>query len=210
MSKADLFAAKLEAQLGEPYVLGDEGPNTHDCSGLHWEGLRAANVLWKGKPLPRETAHDYYLKSVPTSWAVIKVGDPIFFLSSTGHAYHVASYVGHGFTIEARGRKWGVVKYALDDPVNGVIKRKGRPAHYPGVDLGELTEEDDMTEDEVRKIVDERLSERIDVIFSDDVAEAQERLVDLGLLVKPRAHSKAASVGFVALMISRALSKCGK
>jgi hypothetical protein len=143
MSKADLFAAHLEAQLGEPYVLGDEGPHTHDCSGLHYEGMRAAGVLWKGRPWPRETANDYKMKARPTTWEALGVGDPIFFCGTSGHAHHVASYVGGGYTIEARGRRWGVVKYHLDDPSNGVKKRGGRPYHYPGIDLGEL--EDDMT-----------------------------------------------------------------
>lgn len=210
MSKADIFRATLDAQLGEPYVLGDEGPNTHDCSGLHYEGMRAAGVLWKGKAWPRETANDYKNKAVPAD-PPYRVGWPVFFSGKSGHAYHVASITEvdpdgrNGWTVEARGRKFGVVRYRISDPVNGVLARGGKVYRYPGIDLGGLTE-DDMTEDEIRAIV----REEVDIIYSVDVARAQQHLVRLGILAKERAADKAASVGFVALMASRVLKTLGK
>lgn len=155
MSKADLFKATLEAQLGEPYVLGDEGPATHDCSGLHYEGMRGAGVLWKGRPWPRETANDYKNKAVPAG-PPYRVGWPVFFMGTSGHAYHVASITEvdpdgrDGWTIEARGRRWGVVRYRMSDPRNGVLARGGKPYRYPGIDLGEL--EDEMTPEQDRML----------------------------------------------------------
>ncbi|MBN1320271.1 MAG: C40 family peptidase [Thermoleophilia bacterium] len=201
MSQADLFAAHLEAQRGEPYVLGDEGPHTHDCSGLHYEGMRAAGVLWKGRPWPRETANDYKNKARPIIWEALKVGDPIFFCGNSGHAYHVASYVGGGYTIEARGRRWGVVKYRVDDPTNGVKKRGGKPYHYPGIDLGEL--EDDMTPEEVRQIVREEL----EVVWSDTVDCDQKYLVAKGIIEAPRPKGKIASLSYVDSLLARVLRK---
>lgn len=180
MTQADIFKATLEAQLGEPYVLGDEGPDTHDCSGLHYEGMRAAGVLWKGRPWPRETANDYKNKARPLPVTEpLKVGDPCFFLGTSGHAYHVASFVGYdetavGWTIEARGRKWGVVKYRLNDPANGVLKRGGRFYRYPGVDLGELTEDDIMTDPVLRECI---LLTRVSSLarsWDEPIAEARE------------------------------------
>ena len=104
MSQADVFKATLEAQLGEPYVLGDEGPATHDCSGLHYEGMRGAGVLWKGRPWPRETANDYKNKAVPAG-PPYRVGWPVFFMGTSGHAYHVASIT----EVDPDGRFTGLV-----------------------------------------------------------------------------------------------------
>jgi hypothetical protein len=72
--------------------------------------------------------------------------------------------------------------------------------------LGEPVKEDDMTPDEVRAIV----AEEIDIIYSKDVAVAQTHLVRLGVLSKDRTADRAASVGFVCLLLSRVLKLLGK
>lgn len=208
MSQADTFKATLEAQLGESYVLGDEGPATHDCSGLHYEGMRAAGVLWKGKPWPRLTANDYKNMAAPSS-GPYRVGDPVFFMGASGHAYHIASVTDvdaggrDGWTIEARGRRWGVVKYRISDPANGVRIRGGRFYRYPGIDLGELAE-DDMTPDEVRAIVREMIETVNDPAA---VAKAQQELIAAKVISKGRTPSEAASVGYVDILASRLLRK---
>jgi len=206
MSQADLFKATLEAQLGEPYVLGDEGPATHDCSGLHYEGQRGAGVLWKGRPWPRETANDYKNKAVPAG-PPYRVGWPVFFMGTSGHAHHVASITEvdpdgrDGWTIEARGRRWGVVRYRMSDPQNGVLARGGKVYRYPGIDLGEL--EDDMTPEEVRQIVREEL----EVVWSDTVERDQKYLVEKGIIQALRPKGKIASVSYVDSLLARVLRK---
>ncbi|MBN1459825.1 MAG: hypothetical protein JXA57_09815, partial [Armatimonadetes bacterium] len=118
----------------------------------------------------RETANDYKNKAVPAG-PPYRVGWPVFFMGTSGHAYHVASITEvdpdgrDGWTIEARGRRWGVVRYRMSDPKNGVLARGGKVYRYPGIDLGEL-EEDDMT-DEDRLLI--RLARVSDVARSYDM-----------------------------------------
>ena len=139
MTMADLFSAELHAQLGEPYIWGESGPDAHDCSGLYWEGMHAAGVMYKGKPFPRLTADDYYRMSTSIS-APSKVGaDAGYIVNKSGHAVHIIPYVGNGNTIEARGRKWGVVEYTLTDPINGALKRKAKWRRFPVELVGDIT-----------------------------------------------------------------------
>lgn len=135
MQKADVFRTYLLAQLGEPYVWGEEGPNAHDCSGLVWEAFHAADAKWKGNPLRRLTAHDYWLMSTKITKPE-RVGDCGFIVNKHGHAVHIIAYAGAYETVEARGKKWGVVRYALNDKINGALKRKARWGRL--VDLGAL------------------------------------------------------------------------
>lgn len=148
MSKADVVVATLEAKVDCPYVFGAQGPNSFDCSGLHWYAYHKAGIPWA-----RTTADGFKRQARPlTPSEGYKVGDPIFFLGKSGTAYHVATFTGYrdgvGYSIEARSRRYGVVEYRLDDPVHGVLKRKGRFYRYPGINLGEITEEDVLTPDE--------------------------------------------------------------
>jgi hypothetical protein len=141
MSQADTYSQYLHEQIGEPYVWGDEGPGTHDCSGLYWEGMHQAGVLWRSHPFPRMTANDYYHMGTTIARPEYVGADAGYIVTKSGKAVHIIPYVGLGYTIEARGRKWGVVKYALDDPINGAYRRKAKWRRLP-VNLGELTEED--------------------------------------------------------------------
>ena len=147
MTQADIFSQYLHEQLGEPYIWGEKGPDAHDCSGLYWEGMHEAEVLWRSHPFPRLTADDYYRMGTTISRPEYVGADAGYIVNNSGHAVHIIPYVGLGYTIEARGRKWGVVKYALDDPINGAYRRKAKWRRLP-VNLGELTpvEEDDMND----------------------------------------------------------------
>lgn len=154
MSKADIYSQYLHEQIGEPYLWGDEGPDSHDCSGLYWEGMHEADVYLRGHPFPRLTADNYYHLGVPVAKPEYVGADAGFIVNASGTAVHIIPYVGLGYTIEARGRKWGVVKYALDDPINGAYRRKAKWRRLP-VNLGELTEED-MTPEEHNVLIDLR------------------------------------------------------
>jgi|SRR5665647_588150 len=155
MTKAQTLVAYLESKKGCPYVWGAQGEYKFDCSGLHYAGHHDAQTFIGIKP--RTTADGYKHLSVPITWAQVQIGDPILFLGKSGTAYHIATYAGAGYAIEARGRAWGVIKYKLDDPVNGAMKRGGKPYHYPGLDLGELGE-DDLNENQDRWLREIKLS----------------------------------------------------
>jgi peptidoglycan hydrolase-like protein with peptidoglycan-binding domain len=86
------------------------------------------------------TADDYYRMGKAIS-KPSKVGcDAGFIVSAYGRAVHIIPFVGKGYTIEARGKRYGVVKYALSDPINGAYKRKAKWRRLP-FDLGDLSGE---------------------------------------------------------------------
>jgi hypothetical protein len=91
MTKVDDLISYASLELGKPYVWGDEGPNTFDCSGLmQWV---YAHV---GIKLPRTAAQQQrYVTPVqgnPLPGDLIFWGNP---------AHHVALYLGNGRMISA-------------------------------------------------------------------------------------------------------------
>lgn len=90
MSKADDVITYAQQELGKPYVFGDEGPSTFDCSGL------MQFIFGKvGVALPR-TAEEQQRFATPT--ASPAPGDLVFWGQP---AYHVALYIGAGKIIAA-------------------------------------------------------------------------------------------------------------
>ena len=97
-------------QLGKRYVLGNEGPNSFDCSGLVYYCLRVA-----GSSRGRYNAAGY---SRVSDWEKIEsmndmeIGDLIFFWSSSSKTRvgHVAIYVGRGMMIDASTSNGKVVR----------------------------------------------------------------------------------------------------
>ncbi|WP_406166559.1 NlpC/P60 family protein [Streptomyces sp. NBC_00996] len=87
--KAIAYATR---QLGKPYVWGDEGPDSFDCSGLTSQAWLAAGVT-----IPRTSELQWaQLKHVPV--ADMRPGDLIIYFSD---ASHVALYIGDGEIISA-------------------------------------------------------------------------------------------------------------
>ncbi|MCX7523053.1 C40 family peptidase [Microbacterium sp. STN6] len=88
-----------EQQLGEPYVLGGEGPSVWDCSGLTMMAYRYAGVNIGGHYVPSQYATmQRQGRLVPYSQR--QRGDLLFW-SSGGGAYHIAIYLGGGMMIAA-------------------------------------------------------------------------------------------------------------
>ncbi|MEV6427503.1 DUF4226 domain-containing protein [Nocardia sp. NPDC051463] len=86
------------AQTGKPYVLGDEGPNSFDCSGLMQYSAAAAGVQ-----IPR-VSEDQYRLLPQVNPAAIRPGDLIFpsdSFKSSGLPGHVIMYIGNGMCIAA-------------------------------------------------------------------------------------------------------------
>ena len=99
------------AKRGAPYVWGDEGPNTFDCSGLtYWAYLRAGvdigrttyDQVARGQYIPCNLSH--LRGAATTCWAP---GDLIFLRYSGGQ--HVAMYAGDGVFIDAYNEDTGVI-----------------------------------------------------------------------------------------------------
>jgi cell wall-associated NlpC family hydrolase len=102
-----VLVAFLRAQLGETYVLGGNGPDVWDCSGL----TKAAYATL-GVHLPR-TSEEQSLRGVRVSLSQLEVGDLLFWGAGPGLAYHVAIYIGGGRYIAAQNPSVGVVERTL-------------------------------------------------------------------------------------------------
>lgn len=90
MTKVDDVIGWAQSELGKPYVYGDEGPNTFDCSGLMQFIFAKIGVV-----LPR-TAHEQQAYATPV--ASPAPGDLVFYGSP---AHHVGLYLGAGKMIDA-------------------------------------------------------------------------------------------------------------
>lgn len=101
--------AAAEAQLGDRYVGGAEGPNSFDCSGLVYYCLRQA-----GSNRGRYNAAGYAQVSdwdKITQFSDLKRGDLMFFWSDSKNKIgHVGIYIGNGMIIDASSSNGKVVK----------------------------------------------------------------------------------------------------
>lgn len=90
MSKVDDLIAAARGELGSPYVYGDEGPDTFDCSGLIQFVLAQVGIQ-----APR-TAAEQQRWATPVTTA--RPGDLVFWGRP---ATHVGLYIGDGRMIAA-------------------------------------------------------------------------------------------------------------
>lgn len=95
------------AQLGKPYVWGDEGPDTFDCSGLMQYAYELAGVQ-----LPR-TARQQQAWAQPVTSP--RPGDLVFFGRP---ATHVGMYLGAGKMINSPGKGQRVKVSGVGSPTS--------------------------------------------------------------------------------------------
>ncbi len=102
------FIATAKAQQGKPYILGDEGPNSFDCSGLVHFSLNA-----NGVKVGRMSAKNY---AKIDNWETIystsdlKTGDLLFFRSdSSATISHTGIWLGGNKYIHASSSAGKVV-----------------------------------------------------------------------------------------------------
>jgi cell wall-associated NlpC family hydrolase len=103
--RALAVVAFADAQVGKSYCWGGKGPSCFDCSGL-------ANTAWfygGGAEIPR-TSGDIAERLPEVPLEEVRAGDILWWPG------HVGIYAGNGWMIDARGRRYGVVR---------------RPAHNP-------------------------------------------------------------------------------
>lgn len=107
--RIDTLISTAKNQLGDPYVWGDEGPDSFDCSGLVYYCLRKAGVS-----IGRWNARNY---SKNDDWKKIsdmsdlKRGDLLFFCSDDESSVnHTGIYIGNEKFIHASSSKGEVVQ----------------------------------------------------------------------------------------------------
>jgi peptidoglycan DL-endopeptidase CwlO len=110
-------------QIGKPYVWGNQGPGSFDCSGLAWYAWSHAGLRWE-----RMTARDEYQwlaargAALPHG-ATLRPGDLVFYNTDRPFG-HVAIISGPGRMIEA---------YAHNAPIRQTtIRRDYIAAARPG------------------------------------------------------------------------------
>ena len=87
---------------GYPYVYGDEGPTSFDCSGLTWYVYKQF-----GYSLYR-SSKDQINNGIEVLKAELQLGDLVFFSSNGSHPTHVGIYIGNGEFIHASTPESGV------------------------------------------------------------------------------------------------------
>ncbi len=116
------FVSLAKQKVGSPYVLGDVGPNSFDCSGLIYFCAREA----ANKQLPRTAKALYsYCRIVKDSNR--EVGDLLFFKTTdSGNVSHVGIYIGNNQFISA----------ISDGPNTGVIISSLNQDYWKGKYIG--------------------------------------------------------------------------
>lgn len=101
-------------QMDKPYLLGGNGPNSYDCSGLAYYAMTNA-----GFSVPRYSASAY---SAVSSWAKItqtgslQKGDLVFFRSdSSSYISHMGVYTGDGQFVHASSGQSKVMVSSIDN-----------------------------------------------------------------------------------------------
>jgi len=119
-SRSARAVAFAQAQRGQPYRWGGEGPSAFDCSGLTWAAWQAAGVT-----IPRTAAGQ--LATLPRVHGQLRPGDLVIYPSSGPTRRHVAILVGRGRIVEARGRGIRVRSTRLRDGWLGAVRPGAGP-----------------------------------------------------------------------------------
>jgi cell wall-associated NlpC family hydrolase len=123
-SKAVEFA-KRQVLAGKPYVWGDEGPNSFDCSGLVYAAYRSAGLGWPNWDRLNSALYYRYVKQIPLS--EMEPGDLLFYSydGSTTKIHHISIYAGNEMMWEARSTKSGL-KFSNIYSMPGLMPYAGR------------------------------------------------------------------------------------
>jgi cell wall-associated NlpC family hydrolase len=123
-SKAVEFA-KRQVLAGKPYVWGDEGPNSFDCSGLVYAAYRSAGLGWPNWDRLNSALYYRYVKQIPL--AEMQPGDLLFYSydGSTSKIHHISIFAGNEMMWEARSTKSGL-KFSNIYSMPGLMPYAGR------------------------------------------------------------------------------------
>ena len=117
--------AKRQVLAGKPYVWGDEGPNSFDCSGLVYAAYKSAGLGWPNWDRLNSALYYRYIKQIPLS--EMQPGDLLFYSydGTTSKIHHMSIYAGNEMMWEARSTKSGL-KYSNIYTMPGMMPYAGR------------------------------------------------------------------------------------
>ena len=122
--KAVAFAKK-QVLARKPYIWGDEGPNSFDCSGLVYAAYRAAGLGWPNWDRLNSSLYFSYTKHIPIKDLV--PGDLLFYSykGTVNTIHHIAIYAGNGMMWEANSKGKGLL-YSNIYSIKGLMPYGGR------------------------------------------------------------------------------------
>ncbi len=117
--------AKRQVLAKKPYVWGDEGPNTFDCSGLVYAAYKYAGLGWPIWDRLNSGLYYTYTKQIPLS--EMEPGDLLFYSykGTISTIHHMSIYAGEGMMWEARSTKSGL-RFSNIYSVDGLMPYAGR------------------------------------------------------------------------------------
>lgn len=117
--------AKTQVLAKRPYVWGDEGPRSFDCSGLVYAAYRYAGLGWPIWDRLNSGLYYTYTKQIPI--AEMEPGDLIFYSykGTISTIHHVSIYAGNGMMWEARSTEKGL-RYSDIYSMPGMMPYAGR------------------------------------------------------------------------------------
>lgn len=117
--------AKRQVLAKKPYVWGDEGPNTFDCSGLVYAAYKSAGLGWPIWDRLNSGLYYTYTKQIPLS--EMEPGDLLFYSykGTISTIHHISIYAGNGMMWEARSTKSGL-RYSDIYSMPGMMPFAGR------------------------------------------------------------------------------------
>lgn len=100
--------AKTQVLAKRPYVWGDEGPRSFDCSGLVYAAYKHAGLGWPIWDRLNSGLYYTYTKQIPL--AEMEPGDLLFYSykGTITTIHHVSIYAGNGMMWEARSTASGL------------------------------------------------------------------------------------------------------
>ncbi len=125
MREVAVAFAKKQVLARKPYVWGDEGPNTFDCSGLGYAAYRAAGLGWPNWDRLNSSLYFSYTKHVPLSQ--LEPGDLLFYSykGTVNTIHHISIYAGNGMMWEANSKDKGLL-FSNIYSVKGLMPYGGR------------------------------------------------------------------------------------
>jgi cell wall-associated NlpC family hydrolase len=117
--------AKKQVLAGKPYVWGDEGPNTFDCSGLVYAAYKHAGLGWPNWDRLNSGLYYTYVKQIPLS--EMQPGDLLFYSykGTVSTIHHISIYAGKEMMWEARSTKSGL-RFSNIYSMDGLMPYAGR------------------------------------------------------------------------------------
>lgn len=123
-AKAVEFARK-QVLARKPYVWGNEGPNSFDCSGLVFAAYRSAGLGYPGWDRVNSRIYYSWTKRVPLS--ELQPGDLLYYSykADVSTIHHITIYAGNGMMWEAHNTRKGLL-YSSIYSIPGLIPFGGR------------------------------------------------------------------------------------